>query len=101
MSDYERCPIGGCDGDARYAPPGRGHREGCTYLAEAPLATIPEGDMDGLLAQAIELDSRSLAVVVLSGSPELGLAISVKSNLEAEETKRLLLHGLVSLVEDE
>ncbi len=27
------CPLPDCEGDARYAPPGRGHRDGCTYLS--------------------------------------------------------------------
>lgn len=26
------CPTEGCPGDARYAPPGRGHLASCTYL---------------------------------------------------------------------
>lgn len=26
------CPTEGCPGNSRYAPPGRGHIDGCTYL---------------------------------------------------------------------
>lgn len=29
------CPTPGCDGDARYAAPGRGHRDGCTHPVPA------------------------------------------------------------------
>jgi hypothetical protein len=29
--DSEKCPTPGCDGDGRYASPGRGHRTGCGF----------------------------------------------------------------------
>ena len=32
----EVCPVEGCTGDARYFPPGRGHKEDCPYPYESP-----------------------------------------------------------------
>lgn len=43
ISQYIECPTEGCDGDARYAAPGRRHREGCRYpLPPDPMD--PRGD---------------------------------------------------------
>lgn len=36
MSGERECPTSGCHGDARYAAPGRHHREGCTYPTPVP-----------------------------------------------------------------
>lgn len=31
LKEREICPVEGCEGDARYYPPGKGHRTGCYY----------------------------------------------------------------------
>lgn len=35
------CPSVDCPGDARYAPPGRGHYAGCPYLHFPPVERLP------------------------------------------------------------
>ncbi|MFS0885219.1 hypothetical protein [Aeromicrobium sp. 179-A 4D2 NHS] len=37
--DERICPTDGCPGDGRYAPPGRGHLEGCNYLTPAKVTS--------------------------------------------------------------
>lgn len=39
------CPVLGCQGDARYAPPGRGHRDGCTYLSAKTTTATDEEEL--------------------------------------------------------
>lgn len=43
MTEWMPCPEPDCQGDARYAPPGRGHRYGCPYLG-VPRGAIARGE---------------------------------------------------------
>lgn len=42
----ETCPTPGCDGDVRYAAPGRGHIEGCHHPLSDPAAASAAHDAD-------------------------------------------------------
>lgn len=44
------CPMPDCQGGARYAPPGRGHSDGCTYLNPRADTTAPAAE-DGPLSE--------------------------------------------------
>ena len=42
VEDERVCKTPGCNGDGRYAPPGRGHREGCTLISSLGRATAED-----------------------------------------------------------
>lgn len=44
MSGYIECPMPGCTGDARYMPPGRGHKSGCGFPG---VVTVGIANKDG------------------------------------------------------
>jgi hypothetical protein len=98
MSEYAECPTPGCTGDARYAPPGRGHRISCTYLS-------PEPDVDPTIprlraaSRAIREDPSPFGFVTVALTPDT--LDEVLDRVEAAEAERDEAHAsLDELSED-
>ncbi len=63
LADVVSCPTDGCPGDVRYAAPGRGHIDGCTYPlpTSKPAPTSANAGSSGLREAAEDRLFESLA----------------------------------------
>lgn len=65
----------------------------------AGFAPVGEEYMHDLREMVTKAEPDTIAVIVLSGSPELGLALAVSSKESAEDTYILLAHALTAEVQ--
>jgi hypothetical protein len=65
-------------------------------MADEQIALLPEDYMHSLRAVVTNHEPDTIAVIVLSGTEEKGLALSVSSVKGHEETLHLLTHALAA-----
>lgn len=112
---WDVCTTDGCDGDARYAAPGRGHIDGCRYPSDGwarlnplPSDTLVDKFLVALTGQGFALpfglSSARDYVTAPQGTPERQDQIRALANADAEaaqSNRNAAAHVLTTLLTDE